>query len=262
MRNVNKFIPVLALVVSSLALIGCGQQTQNLASSDASGNFVTSTTGYSPVVMVVLPGSSGICTGTFVSEKAVLTAAHCTLTSGRYQVVSSFGTFSTYTVENLGPGVVNDPNDVSFLIFSTNVASRALGQVYDILDSSSVGDTVHLVGFGCNNLNTRRGAGTKRAGTNRIGAINDYMEFYTSASDQGIRGILGSDNQAGSCFGDSGGPALKEVNGQYYVVGVTHAGGTLGGTIISQYVDVSNRSDNRNFIANVNTAYNLNIASF
>ncbi|NBX82160.1 hypothetical protein EBQ90_03615, partial [bacterium] len=77
-----------------------------------------------------------------------------------------------------------------------------------------------------------------------------------------VRGILGPSNRAGSCFGDSGGPALKMVNGEYQIVAVTHAGGIVDNTIISQYSDISNRSDNRGFIADANRTRNLGIEGF
>src|SRR5439155_14651374 len=126
---------------------------------------------------------NGLCSGTFISEKAVLTAAHCAKTDGDYQVVASFGSFTTNQKVVLGPGVVDDPNDLAILIFDHNVASRGQGQVADIASSIHVGDTVRLVGFGCNNVTTRTGAGVKRTGTNVVAQISDYIEFDTPLND-------------------------------------------------------------------------------
>lgn len=258
-RNVSKWAPLCALIGISLALISCAKKDANSSLPSPSSNYASVTTGFAPVVMVVLPNGAGICTGTFVSPKAVLTAAHCTQRSGRYSVVSSFGTFSTYTVENYGgPADVGDENDISFLIFDDAVASSS--QVYGVGDSVSSGDTLRLVGFGCNNLNSRTGAGVKRTGTNVVSSIGEFVEFLTPSNTQAsFRGILGAENRAGSCFGDSGGPALKAVGDSYVVVGVTHAGGTLGDNIISQYSNATS-SANRNFLAEINGDYSLGIS--
>jgi len=128
-------------------------------------------------------------------------------------------------------------------------------------DSVVAGDVLRLVGFGCNNIDSKRGAGVKRTGTNAVAKLSSYIEFLTPASEStgyGARGIIGPSNRAGSCFGDSGGPALKAV-GDAFVVVASPRGGPVDEGLISEYVNVATRTDNRSFISQLNTEHDLGI---
>lgn len=217
---------------------------------------------YPAVVLVIAPHGSGICTGTFVSEKAVLTAAHCVSDSGEYTVQTSFGTFTSSKTRALGRGEVDDPSDIALILFDRAVASREAGQVYDIYDNVNEGDTLRLIGYGCNDINKRTGSGRKRTGTNVVAGLDDYINFLTPLTSGGrgvAKGIFGPSNRAASCFGDSGGPAVIERNGAPSVVGVTHAGGQEDSNQVSQYVNVATRGDNRSFLRNLSSEFGLDI---
>jgi hypothetical protein len=153
----------------------------------------------------------------------------------------------------MGSGAIDDSNDIGILVFDPGTASAE--QIYNFGNQVANGDTIRLVGLGCNDLDTRRGAGVKRTGTNAVAFVDDYINFLTPRNYS--RGILGPSNRAGSCFGDSGGPAFAEVDGELKIVGVTHAGGVMGQDLISEYINVANRSDNRNWLRDRNNQYNL-----
>jgi hypothetical protein len=253
----------LALLMSSL-LPGCGQSLENQLLQSASSQLVQKTTGYPAVVMVAMPGGYGMCTGTFVSPRAVLTASHCTDAEGYYRIYTDYGWFETSTKQNLGPGTVGDASDISLLLFDEDVADPAKGHVIAVGTQPSESSEVRLVGFGCNDLDKRVGAGVKRTGTNRIYRITQFIELLTTPANKlrarvlsGAR-VLGSENQAGSCFGDSGGPLLASQNGLFRTVGVTHAGGYQDSLILSQYTNLY-RSENRAFLEEMDSRYGLHL---
>lgn len=252
MQYVGRKALLCAFITISLALIGCGKQTQDLPTPN--NNFVVETNGYDAVVLVSIPSSSGgrsLCTGTIVGPRVVLTAAHCLLTNGRYEVHTKKAVYSTYEKYYMGQGVVESTDDIGILVFSEEIADPSKDKIYAIADHVRAGDQLRLVGYGCSNLRTRTGAGQKRTGTNEVAAVSDFVDFVTpKTSSNSIKGILGPENRAGSCFGDSGGPALRAIgtdsaSGEFEVAAVTHAGGFSGDEIISEYVNVSTNSRNR-----------------
>jgi hypothetical protein len=252
---------ILVVVLLAGLLFGCGKPSATETSTAPQVEAVTDPSQYVPAVMVVMPGGAGICTGTFISPKAVVTASHCTQMNGTYRIISGFGSFLSNTHVNLGPGVVEDPEDISVLVLSEAYAKRAAGQVSVIGSEAVPGERIQIVGYGCNSLTTRRGAGVKRAGTNTVASVGEYVELNTPFSvdePEDQRNILGPKDRAGSCFGDSGGPMFRADN---VLVGVTHAGGTTSTRIISQYLNIQ-RPSIQSFLRTVDSDYNLGIFDY
>jgi secreted trypsin-like serine protease len=259
MKYVGRILLSLFLFVNALLAIGCSKN--NFASASlpaAAGRLSGITNEYPGVVMVLAPNGSGLCTGAIVSPQAVLTATHCVLSSGEYTVRSNRGDFKTTHVVRHGNGSVDDTNDISLLLFPEAITTLG-SEIYSFSDSASVGDAVAVVGFGCSSVESRKGAGVKRAGTNVIAEKNDYLNLLTPKVSAGRR-VIGDANQAGTCFGDSGGPLLKITGSSLEVVGVTHAGGTYDEYYVSEFTNVADNASNRRFLSQVNREYGLGIA--
>lgn len=256
----------LTLSILALLLVACGNGADADADLDAlespSNRSLVVTSDYPAVVMVVLPGGHGLCTGTFVSPTAVLTAAHCTQDDGTYTIVSSFGIFRTDTRRSFGPGVVEDPEDLALLIFGEPIARARKGQVIPLGAPPGLTEKVRLVGFGCSDFELRRGTGLKRTGTNQVSRLGDYIEVFSpktrDTASQGAKGLIGSDNRTGTCFGDSGGPMLHWQQEAWGVSAISHAGGARSDGYVSGFVDL-NRPSNFDFLRNVDAEFDLGL---
>ena len=171
----------------------------------------------------------GICSGTLIQPKLVLTAAHCV--DGVVPAVGYAVYFGTDAVVDEDPGfefitradsVIFHPdwnpddllagNDIGLIHLVDEVPLTPAALRTTALTPTDIGSPVHLVGWGIT------GGGLEDSGIKRhvISRIDDFDAKLVQVGNP----------ETNTCSGDSGGPAFLEVGGVEQIIGVTSFGDT------------------------------------
>ena len=239
MKRIVRFGIVCAFLF--LNLVGCGRKLSENQLPRPSSQLASYTESFPGVVKI---RGKELCTGTLVGPSTILTAAHCLSKGGPFTVETAEGTFQTDSSLSLGTGKEGDENDLALLYLPSPISDRR--HIFPLASGVKRGESVTLVGFGCASSDFPSSGGVKRLGTNVVSDINDFIEVSTPGIQ--IRMIAGPENRAGVCFGDSGGPLLKQVGDQWVVVGVSHGAYNQSHGQVSQFVNFE-LSPNRNFLS-------------
>lgn len=191
-------------------------------------------------------GAGGNCTGTLVSPKVVLTAAHCvdagpdvsvsgievrfgptsSTNSSAVEViqVADFFFFSNWSLE---------ADDIALLLLERDAVADPIPFNTTGLTGGDLGRTMTFVGWGITS-----GGGTD-SGVKRVGSA-PLTSFQSSVV------LRYGDTNSATCSGDSGGPGFMTVGGTQKIVSVTSfttndcdlAIGGAGGVRVAAYKDV------------------------
>lgn len=165
-----------------------------------------------------------ICTGTIISENIILTAAHCIegVHAKNMEVVFDQNIYASVEKREKVSDLIVHNSYVHSSIIENDLAllklKRSIRSGYEVMDLSHSIDLelskhilVEVAGFGVSRVNfPRMGAGTLRK-------TEVKLDFY-DAHEKLL--VLDQSEGKGICFGDSGGGAFYEINGELIQIGV------------------------------------------
>ncbi|MFD7449578.1 S1 family peptidase [Kitasatospora sp. NPDC059827] len=225
---------ILATAAAAAALVlaapAAGASATPLPSRPIIGGAAASQ-GYTFIVSLQQNGQH-ICGASLISPTWAVTAAHCVAggTADQFTVrVGSNDRTSGGEVASLAK-VVSHPNystnnDIALLQLSAPVQATPIA----IADGAPSGTAIKLLGWGQENPQPGADGGPdqlKELDTSLL--PSGCAEGFDPSSELCVNNPQGPDgSNQGACYGDSGGPAIAQVNGEWRLLGATsRAGGS------------------------------------
>jgi secreted trypsin-like serine protease len=211
-----------SLASPALAIVGLGAET-------------VAGTGPGRHIVMIISTRGNVCTGTAIAQNLVLTAAHCVAPPATYRVstpehrqgfaTAGIAVHPRYDAAHYAAGRVTA--DVALVKVAQPLPASVIPVALAVTGNVVAGDRFTIAGFGTIAPRSDAGLGVARAAqlvaTGRPGNIQVRL-FDPATADKRLG--------MGACTGDSGGPAFRQIGGEYRLFGVvswsTGPSGTTG----------------------------------
>ena len=218
-----------ALLAGCLFFVSCGGggggESADACSSIKISGGESCNAGEPSVAFLTISKSKGTfnCTGTYISQTAILTAAHCIYPRSSSIVVETPGYTRHARAYYIHPQYnreFKDESDLAIVLVSEPIQAAPVSLV---VSTSPPGIGEELVAYGYGNDENGRGA-LGRIANGEAPLKATFIAFAGSLAG-GRFYKTASTEEGTTCNGDSGGPILaKNANGEYGIIAVTSFG--------------------------------------
>lgn len=194
---------------------------------------------------------SSICSGVAISNRLVLTAAHCIKSPGKrkydHTVVitkdkSKGGKQIAVQQSVPHPEYSGNPNDVGVLVLEETLPPEVIPAAIAFERRQDRGDLITISGYG---LESRS--------SNEVGRLKSALVTVRGMTSDGVI-LTMQEEQAAGCSGDSGGAVWRTTKGKPHVIGIISAGSDSS-PICNDVLLIATTGLNRDFIEDMLAEY-------
>jgi secreted trypsin-like serine protease len=218
------------LLATVLAVSACAEPWVSSQESEIVGGTIDTGDPAVAAVLIQMPDGTtvAICSGTLISKRVVLTAAHCVdINDPKIPGAKAKQVFFGNNVEGSPMALINvakttfhpgfseariaDGNDIALLLLERAPPSSIAPLPINRQSATPhVGASIRLVGFGITS-GGRHDDGTKRQVTSTLDDVDGMLLWVLSPTRN-------------TCNGDSGGPSFLNIGGREVIAGITSFG--------------------------------------